>query len=152
MICLQKICNISNSIANQILSIANVSVTAQLFTTPFLLYYFHQFPLYFLISNIIIVPFAGVILATSLLMVICAGKIFVEIFSFEIAAMNNIMNFVSKFPHASISNIYFDTPMFCISLFAILILTLSITRHWKPYPYIFIISMILLISYAIIVT
>lgn len=146
----QKVDNVIYWLVKQILSVTYISIAAQIFTTPFLLYYFHRFPLYFLIANIAVVPFAGIILATALLMVICAGKVFVEVFSCEITAMNSVMNFVSGIPNATISDIYFDTPMFCISLFSILVLTLSINRRWKPYPYIFMISMIILVAYAII--
>lgn len=49
----------------------SVSIAAQLGTTPFTLYYFHQFPNYFLITNIVAIPLSSLViyLAMGLLMV-----------------------------------------------------------------------------------
>jgi len=42
--------------------ISSVSIAAQLATFPLGLYYFHQFPNFFLVSNLIVIPIAGIIL------------------------------------------------------------------------------------------
>ena len=39
-----------------------LSLSAQLATLPIMMFYFHQFPVYFLIANLLVVPFAGVLL------------------------------------------------------------------------------------------
>ncbi len=49
---------IKNKILNEAWKIASVSLAAQVFTLPALLYYFHQMPLLFLVSNIIAIPLA----------------------------------------------------------------------------------------------
>ena len=46
-----------------------LTTAAQLSTAPFVLYHFHQFSPWFLIANLLIVPFAGVLLATALGMI-----------------------------------------------------------------------------------
>lgn len=51
-----------NWLLNQIISISCLSIAAQLFTFPLSMFYFHQFPNYFLITNIIAVPLSGIIL------------------------------------------------------------------------------------------
>jgi competence protein ComEC len=51
-----------NWFLNQIISITCMSIAAQLFTFPLSIYYFHQFPNYFLITNIFAVPLSGIIL------------------------------------------------------------------------------------------
>ena len=145
----QKICNTSHFIASKILSFAYISFSAQLFTAPFILYYFHQFPVYFLVANVAIIPFSGILLATAILVVISAGKAFTGLFSIEIKGINYILDWVSKLPSANLSDIYFDTPMFCLSLLAILCLMLAIVRRWKPYLFISIGAMIVLAGYAI---
>jgi competence protein ComEC len=43
-----------------------VTLAAQLLTTPFSLYYFHQFPVYFLLTNLIAVPLSSLILVGEL--------------------------------------------------------------------------------------
>ncbi len=51
-------------IADKVLSICCLSVAAQLFTFPLSIYYFHQFPNYFLFTNLFAVPLSGIILIT----------------------------------------------------------------------------------------
>ncbi|MDX1351038.1 MAG: ComEC/Rec2 family competence protein [Putridiphycobacter sp.] len=52
----------SSTIIDYIWQITSVSIAAQLATFPLGLYYFHQFPNLFFISNIIVIPLAGIIL------------------------------------------------------------------------------------------
>lgn len=47
---------------NKIWSLAALSIAAQLATTPISLYYFNQFPTYFLLSNQVVVPLIGFII------------------------------------------------------------------------------------------
>lgn len=47
---------------DQILSITCLSIAAQLFTFPISMYYFHQFPNYFLITNLFAIPLSSLIL------------------------------------------------------------------------------------------
>jgi competence protein ComEC len=49
---------------DQVISICSLSVAAQLFTFPLSIYYFHQFPNYFLFTNLFAVPLSGIILIT----------------------------------------------------------------------------------------
>ncbi len=52
---------------NKIWGLTAVSIAAQLATFPIALYYFHQFPVYFWLSNLLVIPAAFVILALGLL-------------------------------------------------------------------------------------
>lgn len=47
-----------------------VSIAAQLGLLPLSLYYFHQFPVLFLVSNLIIIPFLGFILSSGIIIII----------------------------------------------------------------------------------
>lgn len=53
-------------------ALSAVSVAAQLATFPISLYYFHQFPNYFLLSNLLVIPAATVVLYLGLLLFIAA--------------------------------------------------------------------------------
>lgn len=107
-----------------------LSSSAQLATLPFTLYYFHQFPTYFLIANILIVPFAGLLLGTVLLMVLLAGwpwvcDIATNLLRWELVATDAVTRWVGTLPGAMIENIYFDLPrallvgvlLLCFSVF-----------------------------------
>jgi len=61
---LNKAFRINNRWARAIIQAALVSVSAQLFTTPLALYYFHQFPNYFLLGNLfVMLPATGLMYA-----------------------------------------------------------------------------------------
>jgi competence protein ComEC len=52
----------SNKILNAGWKVASVSLAAQVFTLPICIYYFHQFPFLFLLSNLIAIPLSTVAL------------------------------------------------------------------------------------------
>ncbi|MCB9189669.1 MAG: ComEC family competence protein [Flavobacteriales bacterium] len=54
---------VKNKILDYIWSITSVSIAAQLTTFPLGLLYFHQFPTYFFISNLVVIPAAMIIIA-----------------------------------------------------------------------------------------
>jgi len=53
---------VENKILKYFWELITVSLAAQLGTTPISLFYFHQFPSYFLLSNILVVPLSGFVL------------------------------------------------------------------------------------------
>ena len=57
-------------IIDQIWSITAVSIAAQIATLPLTLYYFNQFPVYFMLSNLLVIPSAIVILSAGILLFI----------------------------------------------------------------------------------
>jgi competence protein ComEC len=57
----------SNWLLDKIWSIMAVSIAAQLATLPVCLYYFHQFPNYFLLTNIVVIPLSNLIIYTGIL-------------------------------------------------------------------------------------
>lgn len=48
--------------------LTSVTIAAQILTTPFCLYHFHQFPVYFLLTNFIAVPLSSLILLLEILL------------------------------------------------------------------------------------
>lgn len=71
-------------ILDYIWKISSVSIAAQFATFPLGLYYFHQFPNYFFISNLIVIPLAGLILIFGLSF----------FFLFKINLVNDIVIFI----------------------------------------------------------
>lgn len=56
----------SNRIVNYIISILTVSVSVQLISFPLVLSYFSSFPLYFLLTNLLVIPVSSLILMMAL--------------------------------------------------------------------------------------
>lgn len=108
-----------------------LTTSAQLATAPFVLYHFHQFSPWFLIANLTIVPFAGVLLATAVGMVVLAGLPPIDgwatwLLRQELSATDAITRWVGTLPHATLNNIYCDLPMALLLAGSLVLLTLFI--------------------------
>lgn len=67
---LQRMPRPKNKIQNLLYNIFSISLSAQLATMPLVIYYFHQYSLLSILANLIIIPFAEIIIIFSLCMVI----------------------------------------------------------------------------------
>lgn len=78
-----------------------VTISAQFGIIPVSLFYFHQFPGLFFISNLIIIPFLGVILGLGILVILLAvlnilPQFGADIYGYIISLMNSFVAWVSK--------------------------------------------------------
>lgn len=125
---LQRLWSPSNWVSLKIWQLISVSLAAQAGILPISLYYFHQFPVLFLVSNLLIIPFLGLILGMGFLLIILAllnilPDLLVHIYDAVIATMNAIIRWVSE-RDLSIENIYFDEG----HLFLLTALIISVVR------------------------
>lgn len=116
---------------NKVWSWICISTVAQLASLPLLLYHFHQFPVYFLVTNLLVVPVAGVLLFLVLLMTLFRGWLAPTVGGL-IGYIDSTTRWVSSFPSAVLDNLYCDVPMAVMLLLAILLFTLFVRcrRHW----------------------
>ncbi|MDC7997394.1 ComEC/Rec2 family competence protein [Gilvibacter sediminis] len=104
-----------------------LSIIAQLGTAPLSLYYFHEFPTYFLLSNLIVVPLIGSALIGGLL---CLGLLaFWPAFelpslglNFLAEALGGIVEWVGQLPASTITMPYFGIYTLTIILLSSLLL------------------------------
>ncbi len=115
-----------------------LSIAAQLGVFPLSLFYFHEFPLLFFISNLLLVPFLGLILGMGFLILILAvlellpNPLF-HIYEGLIRAMNEVIMSIGNLESFVIKNIYFDEVGLVLT-YAIIIL-LSINPGRKRFKY-----------------
>lgn len=81
--------------------LATVSLAAQIGVLPLSLYYFHQFPGLFMLSNLIIVPLLGFILIGGIVVIILAllnvlPQFLADFYGLIISLMNNFVSWISK--------------------------------------------------------
>ncbi|MPM05197.1 hypothetical protein SDC9_51485 [bioreactor metagenome] len=108
---LYNLWHIRNKWLDKIWQLACVSMAAQLMTLPFILYYFGQFPVYFLISNLIVVPLSSFVLYAGMAAVLLSWIPYIgTAVSFVALWLTKGMNFVvttiESLPGAVISNIF----------------------------------------------
>ena len=81
--------------------IFTVTIAAQFGILPLSLFYFHQFPGLFFITNLLILPFLGLILGLGLLIIGLAvinllPNILASIYGYIISLMNGVVSFISE--------------------------------------------------------
>ncbi|WP_291116452.1 ComEC/Rec2 family competence protein [Flavobacterium sp. UBA6135] len=114
-----------NKILNYFYEIITVSIAAQVGVLPLSIYYFHQFPGLFFMTNLIIIPLLTVILVIGILVVItnAIGVSFLPlsyILSESIGFMNYYVNWIASFEKFIFSDISFNR-LLLITLYALLI-------------------------------
>lgn len=140
----------TGKIASYFRDMAGISVAAQFFTFPLAIYYFHQFPVYFLFSNLLIVP-------VSVLSVYCGvaffalaevpylGEIIAWIFKWMLSVQEYLVDFFATLPYPVVKGA-FSVPELII-LFALLSLILLFLKTLKFH----FISMLLICSVLLVV-
>jgi competence protein ComEC len=115
-----------------------ITVSAQFGIIPVSLYYFHQFPGLFFISNLVIIPFLGLILGFGILVILLAllnllPNLVANIFGYIIGLMNNFVGWVSQqesflFKEISFSFLYVLVSYFLIISFIRLLFKRNYSR------------------------
>lgn len=95
---------VDNYVLDKIWAISSVSLAAQISTAPLSLFYFHQFPTYFLISNLIVIPAAFIILLLGLPMLAIGafstvgGELIAWVLTKIIALLNWLVQHIEALP------------------------------------------------------
>lgn len=103
--------------------ICSVSIAAQVATLPLCLYYFHQFPNYFLLSNLFMVPGSFAVLMLGIVLLLVSGlPLAAQVVGWLLEVTVNVLNFlvlsVEKLPASVIDNILV-TPLQVVLLSAL---------------------------------
>ena len=130
---LQKLSYPKNWFVRKIWQLLSVSVAAQLGVLPISLFYFHQFPGLFFISNLLIVPFLGLILGMGILVIILAlfdflPDVLVKAYNFLIGLMNETIAWVAQQEAFVFQNIPFDRVQLLLAYAIIFCLILFLTK------------------------
>ncbi len=96
---------IKNKWLDKVWKLISVSLAAQLLTFPICIYYFHQFPNLFLITNIIAVPLSSIILFAEIILICLAWIPFVgewlgKLTNWLVWIMNKIVLWINDLPFA----------------------------------------------------
>jgi len=115
-----------NYILDQAWSIITVSIAAQLVTGPLALYYFNQFPNYFLITSLVVIPLSTLIIYSSIASLAIsaipgAGYLAGKIVSGLVYAMNQSVGFFEGLPYSTFTNVHVSL-METFAIFAVILL------------------------------
>ncbi|MEQ8555232.1 MAG: ComEC/Rec2 family competence protein [Cyclobacteriaceae bacterium] len=107
-----RLLSMPNKLLDYCWAIISVSIAAQIVTFPLSILYFHQFPTYFLLSNLLIIPSSMVMLTTGLFMlgVGCFSDIAGETIGFLLGSfvkwINWLILWIQTFPFPTIDWLY----------------------------------------------
>lgn len=96
-----------NYISKQVVGTAGMTLSAQAFVMPLLLIRFRTFPTYFLLANIIVVPFMSIVLITIIIFLIFSdiallGTFTETILHYQLYSLKTVITFIDSLPYSSI--------------------------------------------------
>lgn len=111
---IEGLITVKNKILHWAWSLTSVSIAAQIGTGPVSLYYFHIFPNWFILANIIVIPAVTFIVysAASLFLtsfIPFVSDLFSHILKYIVAGLNYSVEFIEKLPFSTTDNISFDS-------------------------------------------
>jgi competence protein ComEC len=116
---------------NKLWSAVSLSLAAQIATFPLAVYYFHQFPIYFLISNLFIMLPISLIMYLGLVILICKFYVLMPLFAWLINFTNRGLQIISNLPFSTVSGIWIDKLQLIILITAVGLLLVTLTNYRK---------------------
>lgn len=132
---LEKLITFKNGVGRFFWSLFTVSLAAQIATFPVSVYYFNQFPVYFWISNIYIIPAVTLLIPMGLALLASHGLPFIpEVLSwlidFFLGCLFSLLQFVERLPHSVL--VFSLTPVELFFLAGFIILLFVFLEYPKP--------------------
>ena len=137
---------------DKVWAITAVSIAAQIATLPLTLFYFNQFPVYFMLSNLLVIPSAVVILILGILLFITSPIPFISesiglVLNKFIEGLNFGIKEIEVLPSSLIEGLSINV-LECLALYIIIILLVRglEIRKLKIINYAFFLALIFIIS------
>lgn len=133
-----------NKIINYFWDILTVSFAAQIGTLPLSIYYFHQFPGLFFVTNIIVIPFLSIIMAIGCLVMVFAAFNWIplypaKILEISIFCLDKIIGFIASLEQFIVKDIPLNTPLLISSYLVIITVIIAFQqKHFKNLVWVFI--------------
>ena len=115
---------LQNKILAALWDAASISIAAQVLTTPVSIYYFHRFPVYFLVANLLAVPLSGGILLGGIALCVfswipLAGHFIGWLLGLMIELLNGFISQISQIPGAVVRDLVLTLPQLVLVYFII---------------------------------
>ncbi len=128
---------LKNKLLDHVWSYSALSVAAQIATFPFSIYYFHQFPVYFLFSNLLIVLPVAIIMYSGILFMFIPNSAMLHfagtILSLLISFTNQILYFIENLPFSSWDGIWINKTECVVICLLIIFISIRVTFSYKRF-------------------
>ncbi|MFN0257706.1 ComEC/Rec2 family competence protein [Pedobacter ureilyticus] len=122
-----------NKWADKLWSTVAMSLAAQLATLPLSIYYFHQFPIYFIISNLFILIPITVLMYLGIAILLVRVYFLAPLFEWIITFTNKGLKWISELPYAGITEIWLNPWQLLLFCLFMLLLTVGLASYKKKY-------------------
>jgi competence protein ComEC len=123
--------HIKNKWLNKLWTAVAISLAAQLITFPLSVYYFHQFPVYFMISNLFILLPAALLMYLGIFLLIFKIEALGPAFKWLIGFTNSGLAKISELPYATISGIWISKTELLVLSVGLGLLILAFSHYNK---------------------
>ena len=135
--------DIQTWLGNQLWSLTAVTLAAQILTTPITLFYFHQFPNLFLVSNLIMIPLSTLVMYFAMILIPFSGwdwlaGLLGKIFNFLVWLLNKVVITIEHLPYALTKGIYINWVDVCLLY---MFICFGILYLWRKRALYFILSL-----------
>lgn len=127
--------NVKHYILKKIWAISSVSLAAQLTTFPISIFYFHQFPNLFLLSNIFVIPLVFILLIVGLFTIVLSFNnsiliLWGKLFSFLLSVLMSFLTTIESISFSTTKGLFISAEETLLAYLAILFMVLY---HKKRY-------------------
>ena len=125
---------IKNRLLNFFWKITVLSISAQMATFPLTIYYFHQFPLFSLITNLLAIPTAGLVVIGSLCLIVTSfiepvPNLIGKLMEICISIYNEVMLFISSLEYTLIEDVHLKPYAVFLIFFSLLLIARFIVNY-----------------------
>ncbi|MFT3932690.1 MAG: ComEC/Rec2 family competence protein [Chitinophagaceae bacterium] len=127
----------SNKLIDTVWKLMAVTIAAQVLTTPISIYHFHQFPVYFLITNLLAVPLSSLIIFLEIVLCAVAAIPFVAkpigiVLHWLIYLLNRFIEHMESLPFSLWNGLQINTPQTIFLYGSIAAIAFWLMRKNKP--------------------
>ena len=142
-----------SKIGYYLISSTSITLSATLTTLPLTLYIFHSFPTYFVLANLILVPWSTLILYVGIAFLLFSGipylgTIITFVLDLTTRSMNEFIHLIHFLPKAQLSEINFNQEQLILSYCLILTIALFLFFKWRRALHFSGLTLLLFISFS----
>jgi len=149
-----KLLTFKNVVLDYFWKLSVVSIAAQAGTFPLAIYYFNQFPVYFLLANLIVIPVVWLIVYTGIVALVVSAlskwlsALIVKFLSIQITFLNFSVDWINSLPFSKIDGLVLFLPqMVLVYLLIISLIRFFISKDGKFGVILLSISLLLTFSF-----
>ena len=126
----------SSKTGDKVMTLICVSLAAQLTTFPLGLYYFHQFPNYFLLSNLLVLPCISVVLYLGVFMVMSTfiyepvAQYLADLAEVYIRFIVQTASYIQQLPYSIFANVHITFNQLLMVYVFLLVISIALVQKW----------------------